>query len=381
MQSEDKKCHEPLAFLDIRQTYCELQQELDDAYKRVMDSGWYIMGQELEAFEQEFALFCRAKYCVGVGNGLDALHLVLKAWGVGSGDEVIVPSNTFIATWLAVSYTGATPVAVEPNERTYNIDPGQIEAAISPKTKVIIPVHLYGQPADMEPIMSLARRHSIKVLEDAAQAHGAEYKGTRCGSIGDAAGFSFYPGKNLGAYGDGGAITTNDPELYLQLTKLRNYGSSQKYVHEVIGYNSRLDELQAAFLRVRLRFLEEWNERRRVAAANYSHMLREQCPEIVIPYYTSRLTSPVWHLYVVRTEYRNELRSFLSSRSIQTNIHYPCPPHEQQAYSNLSPLGNAYPIASKLAKQLISLPMGPHLSGNEKMVVHAVAEFFAEKRK
>ena len=239
------------------------KEDLDAAFQRVMESGWYILGHEVEAFEEEFAAYCEARHCIGVGNGLEALHLIMRAMDIGPGDEVIVPSNTYIATWLAVSYTGATPVPVEPDERTCNIDPTRIEAAVTSRTKAILAVHLYGQPADMDPIGEIAARHGLKVIEDAAQAHGARYKGRRTGSLGDAAGFSFYPGKNLGAMGDGGAITTSDGELAGRLRMLRNYGSRVKYVNEEVGFNSRLDELQAALLRVKLRMLDEWNTRRK----------------------------------------------------------------------------------------------------------------------
>ena len=262
-----------IPFLDLRASYLELKTALDSAFQRVMASGWYILGEELKAFEAEFAEYCNVKYCVGVGNGLDALHLILRAMDIGQGDEVIVPSNTFIATWLAVSYAGATPVPVEPDEATYNIDPSKIEAAITEKTKAIMPVHLYGQPADMDPILKIAARHHLKVIEDAAQAHGARYKGKRTGSLGDAAGFSFYPGKNLGAFGDGGAVTTNDSTLAERVRRLSNYGSQVKYAHDVKGFNSRLDELQAALLRVKLRHLDAWNGRRRQIAAQYLRKL------------------------------------------------------------------------------------------------------------
>ncbi|MDP2752964.1 MAG: DegT/DnrJ/EryC1/StrS family aminotransferase, partial [Nitrospirota bacterium] len=250
-----------IPFLDLRAAYLELAPELDEAYHRVMQSGWFILGAEVDAFENEFADYCDAKQCVGVGNGLEALHLILRAMDIGPGDEVIVPSNTYIATWLAVSYAGATPVAVEPDRRTFNLDSARIEAAITPRTRAIIAVHLYGQPADMDPIIEIARRHNLRVIEDAAQAHGARYKGRRAGSLGDAAGFSFYPGKNLGALGDGGAVTTDDETLAGRIRVLRNYGSSIKYHNELKGYNSRLDELQAAFLRVKLKHLDTWNAR------------------------------------------------------------------------------------------------------------------------
>ncbi len=260
-------------FLDLKTPYYEIKEELDAAWHRVMASGWYVLGQEVESFEHEFAAYCEAKHCVGVGNGLDALYLILRAMEIGPGDEVIVPSNTYIATWLAVSMTGATPVPVEPDEVSYNIDPALIEAAITTRTKAILPVHLYGLPADLEPILKIASRHGLRVLEDAAQAHGARYKGKRIGAHGDAVAWSFYPGKNLGAFGDGGAVTTNDRHLAEKLRALRNYGSRVKYVNEVKGVNSRLDPLQAAVLRVKLKYLDEWNERRKRVASLYLERL------------------------------------------------------------------------------------------------------------
>lgn len=256
-------------FLDFVGPYAELKAELDEAYFRFMQSAWYILGREVEAFEQEFASYCGVRHCVGVGNGLEALHLILRAYGIGPGDEVIVPSNTYIATWLAVSYAGAVPVPVEPDPRTYNLDPSQVEAAITARTKAVMPVHLYGQPADMDPIMAIARNRGLKVIEDNAQAQGARYKGRRTGALGDAAGNSFYPGKNLGAFGDAGAVTTDDADLADRVRTLRNYGSKRKYYNDCRGFNSRLDELQAALLRVKLKKLDEWNDRRRAVAAWY----------------------------------------------------------------------------------------------------------------
>src|SRR5665213_3171304 len=263
-------------FLELKPAYLELKDEFDAAYHRVMDSGWYLLGKELEAFESEFTQYCEVKHCLGVGNGLDAIHLILRGYDIGPGDEVIVPSHTFIATWLGVTFAGATPVPVEVNPQTYNLDSNLIEAAITPRTKAILPVHLYGQTADMDPIMEIARRHKLKVVEDAAQAQGARYKGRRAGSLGDAAAFSFYPGKNLGAFSDAGAVTTNDLQLAERMARLRNYGSKIKYQHEEVGLNSRLDELQAAFLRIKLRHLDEWNERRSKIAAVYLDRLKSE---------------------------------------------------------------------------------------------------------
>jgi dTDP-4-amino-4,6-dideoxygalactose transaminase len=296
---------------------------------------------------------------VGVANGLDAMHLVLRAWNIGPGDEVIVPSNTYIATWLAISQVGATPVPVEPDASTYNINPALIEAAITPRTKAIMPVHLYGQPADMDPIMEIAGRHGLKVLEDAAQAQGAKYKGRRTGALGDAAGHSFYPTKNLGAFGDGGAVTTSDAELADKVRTLRNYGSKKRYYNEIIGYNSRLDELQAAFLRVKLRHLEEWNARRQKIAAIYlTHLPTANCQLPTVPEWAQ----PVWHLFVLRHPQRDALQKKLTEADIGTLIHYPVPPHLSAAYSDFKFQVSDFPLASSLASQVLSLPIGPHLT-------------------
>jgi dTDP-4-amino-4,6-dideoxygalactose transaminase len=352
-----------IPFLDLRAPYLELKDELDEAYKRVMESGWYILGDECEAFEKEFADYCGTKYCIGVGNGLDALHLILRAYGIGEGDEVIVPANTYIATWLAVSYAGAKPVPVEPDEKTYNINPNLIEQSITERTKAIIAVHLYGQPADMDSINALAKKNNLKVIEDAAQAHGAKYKGRRAGSLGDAAGFSFYPGKNLGAIGDGGAVTTNDPVLAEKVKVLRNYGSRIKYYNEVKGFNSRLDELQAAMLRVKLSKLDKWNERRSKVARIYLQELKN-CNDLIIPY-VPEWAEPSWHLFVVRSQKRDELQSYLIKNDIGTLIHYPVPPHLSEAYADMNYKIGDFPITEKIAKSVLSLPMGPHISDIE----------------
>ncbi len=343
----------------------ELREELDAAYRHVMESGWFILGKEVEAFESEFAAYCGVKHCIGVGNGLDALHLILRVYGIGDGDEVIVPSNTYIATWLAVSYAGATPVPVEPDERTYNIKPDLIEAAITKRTKAILPVHLYGQPADMDPINKIAHKHGLKVVEDAAQAHGARYKGKRTGNLGHAAGFSFYPGKNLGALGDGGAVVTNDDDVAEKVKLLRNYGSKLKYHNEVKGYNSRLDELQAALLRVKLTKLDEWNERRRVVVRHY---LDELAPfqDLILPF-VPEWSEPVWHLFVVRHPQRDELQKRLASAKIDTLIHYPIPPHKSKAYREFDTI--SLPLSEKLAATVLSLPMGPHLNETQSSKV------------
>jgi len=350
-------------FLDFVNPYEELKAELDEAYFRFMRSAWYVLGPEVEAFEREFAEYCGVAHCVGVGNGLEALHLALRAYGIGKNDEVIVPSNTYIATWLAVSYAGATPVPVEPDAKTFNLDPNRIEAAITPRTKAIMPVHLYGQPADMDPIVNIARKHGLKVVEDNAQAQGARYHGRRTGSLGDAAGNSFYPGKNLGAYGEAGAVTTNDRELADKIRILRNYGSQKKYYNEVKGYNSRLDELQAAFLRVKLKKLDEWNARRRDMAANYLAGL-SGLSGLTLPFVPAG-AEPVWHLFVVRHARRNTLQQMLTEADIGTLIHYPVPPHLSDAYADAGWKRGAFPIAEGLANSVLSLPMGPHLSGEQ----------------
>jgi dTDP-4-amino-4,6-dideoxygalactose transaminase len=347
-------------FLDLKVAYDELQIPLDAAYRRVMGSGGYILGQEVEVFEDEFAGYCEARYCIGVGNGLDALHLILRGYEIGSGDEVIVPAHTYIATWLAVSYAGAKPVPVEPDIHTYNLDPGQIEKVITPNTRAIIAVHLYGQPADMDPIADIAQRHHLKVIEDAAQAHGARYKGERVGSLGDAAGFSFYPGKNLGAWGDAGAVVTNDKALANRVRMLRNYGSLFKYNHHLKGVNSRLDSLQAAFLREKLRYLDEWNNRRENVARRYLNAMNE-ISELSLPS-VPRWAKPVWHLFVVRHEQRDRLQDFFSEYKIGTLIHYPVPPHLSEAYAEQGWKSGDYPVTEKMAATMLSLPIGPHLT-------------------
>lgn len=351
-----------IQFLDLKAPHVELRAELQAAFERTLDSGWYIQGNELKQFENEFAEYCEVEHCVGVGNGLDALHLILRAYGIGKGDEVIVPSNTYIATWLAVSYAGAIPIPVEPDERTYNIDPVSIEAAITPRTKAIMVVHLYGQPADMDPINAIARKHSLKVIEDSAQAHGARYKGKRVGTLGDAAGFSFYPGKNLGAIGDGGAVTTNDAELAESVRMLGNYGSRIKYHNDVKGYNSRLDELQAAILREKLKVLDVWNARRKAIAAEYLDKLNGG--SLVLPHVPD-WADPVWHLFVVRSRQRDELQKKLGEAGVGTMIHYPIPPHLQSAYVELNYKPGDLPIAEAIHQEVLSLPMGPTLSDAE----------------
>ena len=364
-------------FLDLKAAYMELKSELDAAYQLVMDSGWYIMGRELEAFEAEFAAFCGVSYCVGVGNGLEALHLILRVCGVGPGDEVIVPANTYIATWLAISQCGARPVAVEPVETTYNMNPERVEAAITARTKVILPVHLYGQTATMDDINAIARRHGLKVVEDGAQAHGAKYQGCRAGSLGDAAGFSFYPGKNLGAFGDGGAVVTDDPDWAVQIKVLRNYGSQMKYHNDVKGYNSRLDEMQAAFLRVKLRKLDEWNERRRLLAQRYLQYLDSECCTLpLVPAWAE----PVWHIFAVRSTQRDAVMEYLAEHGIGTMIHYPVPPHLQPAYAELGAGVGTYPITERIHREVFSLPMWPQMTFSEQDYVIEVLNGFKPRR-
>jgi dTDP-4-amino-4,6-dideoxygalactose transaminase len=347
-------------FLDLNRLHQSIRAPLDAAYRRVIDSGWFIMGTELEDFESEFAQYCEVKHCIGVGNGLEAIYLLLRAYGIGPGDEVIVPSNTFIATWLAVTECGANPVPVEPNIDTHNINPDLIANAITSRTRAIIPVHLYGQTADMDPINLLAAKNGLIVIEDAAQAQGARYKGRRAGSLGHAAATSFYPGKNLGALGDGGAVLTNDDAIAEKIKQLRNYGSKVKYQHDVAGYNSRLDEMQAAFLRAKLVVLDEWNARRREIAAQYSKFLAGA--DIVLPY-VPEYAEPVWHLYVIRSKQRDALKVHLEQQGVSTVIHYPIPPHCQACYQNFKELN--LPIAEMLAWEVLSLPMSPAMSTEE----------------
>lgn len=360
-------------FLDVGATYVELRAEIDRAVAQVLEGGWYLLGHELEAFEKEWAAYVGARHCVGVANGLDALLLSLRALGVGPGDEVIVPSNTYIATWLAVTHIGATVVPVEPDERTYNIDPERVEQAITARTKVLLPVHLYGQAADMQPLLEIAQRRGLRVLEDAAQAHGARNCGLGVGALGDLAAWSFYPGKNLGAFGDAGAVTTNDGALADAVRVLRNYGSRVKYVNEREGFNSRLDDLQAAVLRVKLRHLDDWNARRKRAAAVYERELSD-CG-LVLPT-VHGAADPVWHLYVVQTDHRDALQRVLSDAGVQTLIHYPIPPHLQEAYRRLAFSPDAFPIARRMAEQVLSLPIGPHLRREQQQrVIDAVSAY------
>ncbi len=366
-----------IPFLDLRNLNLAHREAYVAALERVLDSGRLILGCETAGFEEEFAAWCGAKHCIGVANGLDALHLVLRAWGIGPGDEVLVPSNTYIATWLAVTHCGAKPIPVEPDPRTYNLDVRRLSDAVTNRTKAIIAVHLYGQTAEMEGLMDVACAHGLKVLEDAAQAHGATYKGRRAGALGDAAGFSFYPGKNLGALGDGGAITTSDDSLAHQLRSLRNYGSQVKYHNEVVGWNSRLDELQAAFLRAKLPLLDADNAQRAVLVARYQAGLSD-LPQLVLPVVAPHCF-PVWHLYVVRCLERDRLGAYLRSRGIDTLVHYPVAPHLQPAYADLGLPSGALPISEALHMQVLSLPLWAGMkSSDADAVIEGIRSYFRQ---
>lgn len=359
-------------FLDLKAAYAELKDPLDAAALNSLNSGWYIGGEEVTSFETAFAAYVGAAHCVGVANGLDAITLALRALGVGPGDEVLVPSNTYIATWLAVAQVGARPVPVEPDPATHNVTAEGLEDAITTRTRAMIAVHLYGCPAPIDDIAHLARARNLRLIEDAAQAHGSSWKGQRIGSHGDVITWSFYPGKNLGAMGDGGAVTTNDAELAETIRILGNYGSRQRYVHELQGTNSRLDPVQAAMLEVKLAHLDSWNDRRRAVAARYTDAFRESALILPAP---PQAADPVWHLYVVRSAARDALKAHLAARGIQTLIHYPCPPHKQGAFRDM---GLELPLAERLADEVLSLPIGPHLSQDQaEMVIEAVLEFHA----
>lgn len=358
-------------FLDLQASYFEIQDEIESAVLSSLRSGRYIGGPEVEMFEQEFASFVEADHCVSVANGLAAIHLALKALDIGPGDEVIVPSNTFIATWLAVSEVGAVPVPVEPNLHSCNIDPDRIDAAITSRTKAIIPVHLYGQPADLAPILAVARRHGVPVIEDAAQAQGARYHGQPVGAHGDIVAWSFYPGKNLGAAGDAGAVTTNRADLADRIAVLRNYGSRERYVNEVQGYNSRLDPVQASILRVKLRHLRKWNERRARIAGRYSAEITNAA--ITLPHIITGAES-AWHLYCIRHPRRDELRRRLAENGVETLVHYPIPPHLQNAYAGMRHARGTFPIAEAMADTLLSLPIGPAMRDDQvDQVIAALA--------
>ncbi len=360
-------------FVSFKPLEKELAAPMRAAFDRVFERSWYIDGEEDKAFEAAFADFCHCDHCVGNGNGLDALMLVLKAWGIGEGDEVIVPSNTYIATALAVTYVGATPVFVEPDIRTYNIDPDKIEEKITRNTKAIMPVHLYGQPCDMDPIMAIARKYGLKVLEDCAQAHGATYKGQIIGSFGDAAGFSFYPGKNLGALGDAGATVTNDAALAAKVRALGNYGSDYKYHHIYKGNNSRLDELQAAFLSAKLPTMDKVNNDRRATAQKYLDGITNS--QIVLPYILPG-TEPVWHVFAIRCVKRDALAEYLTEKGIGINKHYPIPMHLQDCYQDLNIPQGALPVAEEISATELSLPMYYGMTEDEiQYVINAVNGF------
>jgi len=354
-------------FLDLRAAHAEIGPEMDAAYQRVAASGWYLMGAELDAFEDEFAEYCGVTQCAGVGSGLDALVLILRALGIGPGDEVIVPAHTFIATWLAVSEVGARPVPVEADERTYTLDPAAFEAAIGPRTAAVVPVHLYGQPADMDAIAAIAAAHGLAVVEDASQAHGARYRGRRVGTLSTAAGFSLNPVKNLGAWGNAGAVVTDDPALAEKVRLLRNYGYRVKYQHEVMGVNSRLDEIQAAFLRVRLRRLDEWNARRRAVAGRYLNALAGT-RDLVLPHVPD-WAEPVWHQFVVRHPDRAGIQEHLGAAGVETLIHYPVPVHLTPAYRDAGWKQGDFPLAERLAAEVLSLPVSPHLPEQDASLV------------
>ncbi|NVK75227.1 MAG: DegT/DnrJ/EryC1/StrS family aminotransferase [Oceanospirillaceae bacterium] len=362
-----------LPFLNLDPMHSAIKADMQTAFNRVYDSNWLVMGSELDSFEKEYAEFNHTKYAIGVSNGLDALVLSLRALGIGNGDEVIVPSNTYIATALAVSQVGATPIFVEPRMETYNLNPELIERSISKRTKAIMPVHLYGQACEMEAIMAIAEAHDLKVIEDNAQAHGASWNGKLTGSFGHCNGTSFYPGKNLGALGDGGAVTTGSEELTEKILMLRNYGSKVKYYNDVIGYNNRLDELQAAFLRVKLRSLEKWTQERREIAGWYNEALAE-VNDLTLPYVEGGATHS-YHLYVVRTSQREALQEKLSASGIGTLIHYPVPPHMQKAYASLGHSKGDFPIAEEMAETVLSLPLWP---GMTKEQVSFVARIIKE---
>ncbi len=362
-----------IPFVDLRGQYNNLREEIIPALEKVMARGQFILGEEVGLFEKQFAKYCGVSHCVTVSSGTEALHLALRALKIGPGDEVITAANTFVATAFAISYTGATPVFVDVNPADFNIDPELIERAITPRTKAILPVHLYGQPADLDPIMDLARRHRLTVLEDACQAHGAQYKGRPVGSFGRAACFSFYPGKNLGAYGDGGAVVTDDPELAERLYLLRNYAQQVKYVHLDLGFNSRLDTLQAAVLLVKLRNLDTWNESRRSAAREYDRLLSGS--DVVIPI-ESAARRHVYHLYVIQHDRRDQLLTHLNNLGISCGIHYPVPLIQQQPYLSAKTVPEGAPVTTLLSKRILSLPMFPEITKEQiQAVVSGIASF------
>lgn len=360
-----------ISFLDLEKVNNRFRQEIDMRIKDILDRGWYLQGEDNEKFCQNFASYCGSKYALGVGNGLDALRLIIKAYGFGKGDEIIVPANTYIATILAITDNGCTPILVEPDINTYNINPDLIEAAITPRTKAIMVVHLYGQAVEMEKIWKIARKHDLKVFEDSAQAHGAKYQGRMTGNLSDAAAFSFYPGKNLGCLGDGGAITTNDEVIYQKVKALANYGSDRKYHHIYKGLNSRLDEIQAAILDIKLPYLDADNKRRREISTYYRNNINN--PLIVLPK-TYDEEAHVWHVFAVRTKERDRFQEYLRSKGVQTIIHYPTPPHKQEAYKEWN--NRSYPITEQIHKEIISLPISPVMTDDEVVeLVRIVNEY------
>ncbi len=360
-----------IKFLDLHKINERFRNEIDARIKEVLDSGWYLLGNQDKTFEKNFAKYCGVKHCIGVANGLDALNLIIKAYGFGAGDEIIVPANTYIASILAISENGCTPVLIEPDLDTYNINPDLIEEKITPNTKAIMVVHLYGQAVEMEKIWAIAKKYNLKVIEDSAQAHGAIYQGKRTGNLGDASGFSFYPGKNLGCMGDGGAVTTNDDELAKKIRAIANYGSHKKYCNLYKGVNSRLDEIQAAVLDVKLPHLDKDNDRRREIAKYYLENIKN--PKVVLPRYNGD-DSHVFHVFVVRVENRTEFQEYLTQNEIQTLIHYPTPPHKQEAYKEWNHL--SFPITEKIHDEVISLPISPVMTDEEvKKVVETVNAF------
>lgn len=370
-------------FLDLKKINAAYRTDLLDACSRVIDSGWYIGGKELQQFEADFAEYCGTKFCVGVANGLDALTLTLRAWRelgkLALGDEVIVPANTYIASILAITENGLVPVLVEPDEKSFNLHPSKIEALITPKTRVIMAVHLYGQLADMPVITAIAKKHNLLVLEDSAQAHGAQTNNKKAGNWGDASGFSFYPGKNLGALGDAGAITTNDPDLVEVLKALRNYGSHEKYKNIMLGVNSRLDEIQAAMLGVKLKHLDKEAEARKKIADVYMRSIRNSHLSLPLPYETDVLTftEHAWHLFVVRSAHRDKLQQHLAENGVQTLIHYPIPPHQQEAYKNYDFSSQSFPVTELIHNEILSLPISPVMTHEQAMKVIEVCNSFS----
>jgi dTDP-3-amino-3,4,6-trideoxy-alpha-D-glucose transaminase len=361
-------------FLDVRAATQELEAPALEAIERVVRSGWYVLGEETAAFERDFATFTGAQHAVGVGNGLDAIALALQALGVGPGDEVIVPANTYIATWLAVVRNGAVPVGVEPIDGQWTLDPARVADAITPRTRALVPVHLFGQPADLTELLAVAKEHGLAVVEDAAQAHGARYNGRRIGAHGHAVAWSFYPGKNLGALGDGGAVTTDDLGVAARVRSLGNYGSSQKYVNDFLGSNSRLDEIQSAVLRIKLQHLDNWNARRQTIAKRYARELAD-IPGLRLPCVAPG-REHVWHLYVVDHASRDQLQKHLAARGIQTLMHYPIPPHLSGAFAPLGLAEGTFPITERAARTHLTLPIGPHLSEeNVARVIDACRSF------